>query len=351
MKRWGLIVGVAMSAAFSVFGVASASAATEFGDPCIANRGTSESEATIIGISSISSPLPSAAPSAGVITSWKINLITPPPPSKPIPAIIPETLKVLRLNTTARTAQVMGEASGLVGSGINTFPARIPVQPGDRLGLFGHGKITVEGVSNEVGTLYCEGEGASGVIGVFEGNILPGASAAYEEGSGEIDMPAVAVIEPDADNDGYGDETQDKCSTSAATHDACPAPAPPPAVISPVTLSASATTKQGSAKILVTTGSQTSVTVLGTVKLGKHETVKLHGGTQLVSPGTLANFTLLFPKALKEKLKALSPKQSLTLVVTTTAPNSAGAVTTNELKVKLKGQAKPVNRKGKGKRG
>ncbi|MGZ5316634.1 MAG: hypothetical protein ACXWFE_12330 [Solirubrobacterales bacterium] len=38
-------------------------------------------------------------------------------------------------------------------------------------------------------------------------------------------MNASAVIEPDADRDGFGDETQYRCSTSAATQGRCPAKA------------------------------------------------------------------------------------------------------------------------------
>ena len=36
-------------------------------------------------------------------------------------------------------------------------------------------------------------------------------------------MLANADIEPDADRDGYGDETQDLCSSDASTQGACPA--------------------------------------------------------------------------------------------------------------------------------
>jgi hypothetical protein len=34
-----------------------------------------------------------------------------------------------------------------------------------------------------------------------------------------------ATVEPDADHDGFGDETQDQCPTNASTHGACPVPA------------------------------------------------------------------------------------------------------------------------------
>ncbi len=337
MKRWSLIAAAAMSAAFSVFGVAAASAATEFGDNCVGNTLTETTPVTVFDISVPGNTLPIAAPSGGVITKWKVNLV-------PAPVTFPQTLKVLHPNGP-NTVQIVGEATGNITGGSNSFDTRVPVQAGDLVGLFGSNAVIG---SEEVGNLVCEVSEKT-VYGGFlgSGGGVGSTTPFITVPESEVRIPVFAVLEPDADNDGYGDETQDKCPTSAATHDACPAPT----VVPPVTLSTSATSKKGSAKILVTSSTQASVTVVGTVRLGKGKTAKLNGGTQLVSPGTLAKFTLLFPKALKEKLKALSPKRSLTLTVTTTAPNSAGALTTNELKVKLKGQAKPVSRKGKGKRG
>jgi hypothetical protein len=44
----------------------------------------------------------------------------------------------------------------------------------------------------------------------------------YEPGSNhQIDVSA--VLEPDADHDGFGDETQDQCPTNGSTHGPCPA--------------------------------------------------------------------------------------------------------------------------------
>jgi hypothetical protein len=37
-----------------------------------------------------------------------------------------------------------------------------------------------------------------------------------------------AVLEPDADGDGFGDETQDQCPTNATTQGPCPTPAAAP---------------------------------------------------------------------------------------------------------------------------
>jgi hypothetical protein len=74
----------------------------------------------------------------------------------------------------------------------------------------------------------------------------------------------------------------------------------------------------------------------------------LNGGTQIVAPGTLSKFTILFPQKLKAKLKQLSRKRSLWLRLTATTPNTIGTPTVSKLKVKLKGQAKPKPKKRRG---
>ncbi|HEY0392796.1 MAG TPA: hypothetical protein VGC63_13930 [Solirubrobacterales bacterium] len=304
----------------------SASAATEFGDSCVANRSSSVSApTTLFALTASGDPLPLTAPSSGVVTKWKLNLV-----SEAAGFQIPQTLKVLRPNGP-KSVQVIGESAQSVTGGSNGFNTRIPVQAGDRLGLFASG-------GGEFGLLFCQEEGGpKSRIGAFEGSASVGSSAPYEEGEGEVRVPAVAVIEPDADGDGYGDETQDMCPQSAATQVACPT----------VVLSTSTAVKKGLANVLVTASSQAGVTVAGTIKLAKGKSVKLNGGTQIVVPGTISKFTLLFPKKLRSALKELPRKRSLSLTVTATAPNIVGSPTTKTLKLRLAGQAKPKVRSHK----
>jgi hypothetical protein len=107
-----------------------------------------------------------------------------------------------------------------------------------------------------------------------------------------------------------------------------------------VTLSATGTARKGLASITVTANAQATVTVKGRVKLGKGKSIKLSGGTQIIAPGTLAKFTLLFPQKLRAALKALPSKRSLTLKVNASAPNIVGAPSKKILKLHLRGQAK-----------
>jgi hypothetical protein len=323
-KFAGLVVAALLT--ISALGAASASAATEFGDNCVAEEATFEPPLTLFEISAPGNPLPLTAPVSGVISQWKSNLA-------PVPAFVPQTLKVLRQNGP-NTVQIIGESSGTITGGPNAFNTRISVQAGDRVGLFGD--------SATYGNLFCNTPGVENQIGAFPGGGGgPGTTVPFAQFPEEFRIPVFAVIEPDADSDGFGDETQDKCPQSASTQVPCPV----------ATLSTSAVVKKGFARVLVTSDIQAAVTVAGKVKLGKGKTAKLSGGTQIVVPGKIAKFTLLFTGALKAKLKAFSRKQSLRLVLTATAPNVAGAPTTSKVKAKIRGQKRPARKGTKAKGG
>lgn len=323
-------IGVLITALLAVaaFGSTSASAATEVGSTCAAEEVTSG--VTFASLAN-GGPFPATVPSAGVITSWALNNGSTVPPG-----ILSQALKVFRSTGTPTQYQVIGEsAASPISSGINRFDTRIPVNAGDFLGASGT-------YSGEVYSFYCITGSPADRFAVFLGSPSAGTvvnSAAESEG---IQSPVTARVEPDADGDGFGDETQDKCPQTSALQTPCPT----------VTLSASSIVKKGFARMLITSNVQASVTVAGKVKLGKGKTAKLSGGVQVVTPGTIAKFTLLFPGNLKSKLKELSRKQSLQLVLTATATNIVGAPTVSTLKVKVKGQKKPVRKvKGKGKGG
>lgn len=321
MKKKGLASVLGAVAAIVAIAAPTAAAATEFGDNCIANETTSvEVPASLFALTAAGDPLPLVAPSSGVITQWKSSQAVVPVP-------IAQTLEVLR-TAGPPTVQVVGESAQLVGPGSNSFNTRIPVQAGDRLGL---------GAAAKSPLLFCEVPGPENLLGLFL-SVASGSSAEFEPIEAQARVPVSAVIEPDADNDGYGDETQDKCPQVASAQAACPV----------VTLSTSASARKGLASILITASSQATVTVRGAVKLGKGKSAKLSGGTQIVAPGTFSKFILLFPKTLRTALKALPRKRSLTLDVTASAPNIVGPPTKKTLKLRLKGQAKPKPKKGRG---
>lgn len=320
-KRCGIALA-GLLAAMSLVGAPAASAATEFGDNCAADDSTESTPITLFEITAVDNPLPTSAPSAGVITKWKVNVI-------PAPVSIPQTLKVLRPNPVAKTALIVGEDSRGIAGGLNSFDARIPVQAGDRLGLFG---------ASAAGTLICELPGAH-VLGVFAGGGNAGGTVNFAEIAPEVRVPVSAVIEPDADSDGYGDETQDKCPQDAAVQTQCPV----------VVLDAIPLAKKSSVVVLVTTSLETPVTVSGTFKAaGKSKGAKssaqlrLKGVTSTVKPGVISRITLPFSAKLKSELAALPSKRSLKLKLTASATNAAGQVSTDVANVKLRGHSKPA---------
>jgi len=311
-------VTAALAAALSIslLGATGASAATVAGNNCTGNA--SAGNITFIGTANApGNPLPPTIPVNGVITRWTYSVV-------PIPSgVLSQTLKIFRATGAPLQFQVIGESGfASISGGLNTFSTQIPVRAGDLIGTFGR---TTENL-----TVYCNTGLPGDKAAVIEGDPPVGSTAtAFGEGE-SLQVPITVSVEPDADNDGFGDETQDACPQSAAFQVACPV----------VSLSTSKQVNKGSVVVIVTTNTPAPVSVKGVVKLGKGKKAKLNGGTQNLTPGVLGKFKLKFSKALKAKLKELTPKQSLTLKATVTGTSVSGAVTTKTLKIKLKGQEK-----------
>jgi hypothetical protein len=140
-------------------------------------------------------------------------------------------LRLWRATATAGTYTLVGTGSlrTLAPGGINTFYERIPVAGGDLLGLR---------VGNPPsGAPLDFGGGASCAFTAPAGNtirysVLSSEPAAGSDAVLSASLPAyrlnlTARLEPDADADGYGDETQDGCPTAAGTAGGCAPPVPP----------------------------------------------------------------------------------------------------------------------------
>lgn len=320
VKLISAVFGLAM--AVPLLGAATASAATEFGSGCIADRAIEGESLSTVQL--LQNGGQAAAPSSGVITQWKINLVPE------VPFGVPTQLKVYRPTANETQFQVVSEtASANVISGANTFPTRIPIQAGDHLGLFG---------SSPIGTLFCaeepEAENPGNVMGFFNGNPSPGSTATLLGAESELLVPGIVRIEPDADNDGYGDETQDQCPQSASTQAACPV----------VTLDSLSLSGKNKITVYVAISNPAPVQVVGTGKAGKKK-VTLKSKVQTVEPGKLSRFTLALNSALKQALRKLPKGKKLTLKITASATNVAGQVSTDVTKAKLAGQLKPKPKK------
>src|SRR6185503_11722623 len=142
---------------------------------------------------------PIAAPAAGVVTKWTVNAGIPLPPG----FTYSETMRVFRATGAPNEFLTVAESSpGAIGNGVNTFETRIPVQAGDRFGAF----APATGLSL---VLICPTASVEDKIGLKEGDVAPGGKATYEPAEA-LQLALSVTIEPDADNDGFGDETQDK---------------------------------------------------------------------------------------------------------------------------------------------
>jgi len=95
----------------------------------------------------------------------------------------------------------------------NTFPMRLPIKAGQRVGL----AIRANGMA-------CSVVGVSGDstgVTFYDPETDPSLNASP---IGFVRPNVSAVLEPDADKDGFGDVSQDLCPQLATTQAACPAP-------------------------------------------------------------------------------------------------------------------------------
>lgn len=305
-----------LTAAISLLGAASASAATEVGNACKAEVGFAAGTALQLTEAS-PNPLPLAVPSAGVITNWRVD-------ASSAGAIAEERLKVFRPSGPSSFHVVAESDPQPVSSEENVAKTRIPVQAGDRVGVYGTPFF-----------LFCEG-GPGDVMAANDEDSPIGSTPTFAEVL-EARLDLLATVEPDADGDGYGDETQDGCPQSAAYHEACPV----------VQLQARPKRKRKRLWIVVTTDREAEVTVYGQAmwgfkpknrKLGKRNLiVPLYGATETVVPGQPTRFPIRNSKEVKRRLHRLTPKESIRTRITVTAPNLAGDPTTEVLKPRLHG--------------
>jgi hypothetical protein len=149
-------------------------------------------------------------PSNGVVTSWSFQAGTDPTP--------PMKLKMFRAAggddyTTVGQSQLVTPAPNV----LNTFLTQIAVKAGDVPGHFY--TDSTFGFREGAGFNAEYNDGDPGTPGL---DAPPGTTITYTFDAGDqIDLSA--VVEPDADHDGSGDETQDACPTNPATQGSCPA--------------------------------------------------------------------------------------------------------------------------------
>jgi hypothetical protein len=320
LRAVALVVSVV---AVALIGAPTAAAATEVGSTCEANIAVSD--ATLLPFANgPAGILPVTAPSAGIVTAWKVASVAGA-------ETFPEKLKVLRPTQSSHVFHVVAESTvENVVAGQNNFSTRIAVKLGDRFGVYG-----------SLGTLGCEPGNVGDVAAVFSGDAALGKIRSVVE-EPFFQAAVSVVIEPDVDGDGYGDETQDKCPQSATRQSECPE----------VTVTASGAAKEKSIVVSVGVSSEATIDVFGQVGWGyranpklktaggkpKRLIIALSGPQKTVLPGTPVSFRVPLRKAVLRRLERLTPKASLVARLTVSSTDLAGRVKHRRLNVRLKGR-------------
>jgi hypothetical protein len=326
--RWrlGLPTSVALVALLLSASSASAAISDEAGWGCSADG--SRAGWTLLAAPLPDSPYsPLVKESPGVIVSWNVRV-------GPGLSPLAQQLGVFRpVNGGAEYTKVAESPTETFGEKTEAVPTRIPVQAGDLIGLHG-----------PEATFVCSGQG-SPAPALFEGDVGLGETRAFRVESGAR-APVTAVVESDADGDGYGDASQDRCPESALFQTPCPLVA---LDIGKVTVKPQA--------ILIEVGNNTQASVeargevrwaAGTRKNGQAKPdvpqvkVRLHSAAAMtVTPGTTVVLRVPLRKPILRRLDQLGPRQALRARVDIVATNLVPSSGTHELKVRLPGRARP----------
>jgi hypothetical protein len=144
-----------------------------------------------------------AAPSDGVLVRWRIRTSG---------ATADWRLRTVQEPTAGLYVATGSTAfASVVPLAERTFPARLRIKAGDRLGVDGPPSATAP-------LAYSTG----GVNSSFRPPLLDGGAPVAPDGAGAGFVGMFnADLEADADADGFGDETQDMCPTDAGTQGPC----------------------------------------------------------------------------------------------------------------------------------
>lgn len=297
----------------AIFAPGSAAAATEIGMDCSPNFWSLQSMVMQSKRSTPPGAVQTAAP--GVVTSWRVRTGAPDSGSA--------QLKVLRQVGDEFEVTAESAAGTLLSSRLNVFPTRILVPAGVSFGLAADDPPGCE-VGSDFGNQILDFPTAPSVGGTTKSN--GSHSPAF--------VPLMVVIEPDADGDGFGDETQDACPQSAATQGACLAPPVVSVVAATVKLKGKPKLEGNVVAIKLTTSVATKLTATGSIR-GKRAAKP---ASKTVSPGETGRLYLSLKKSVKQRLANLPRKRKLRMVVEVKA---TGAPTVST-EISLPGRKKPA---------
>ncbi len=272
-------------------------------------------------------PAASAAPGGvviatpGVVVRWRIKTGVSSATS------VTGRLRVLRDNGGVRTG---GLETIPVAAGVHEFATRLPIAAGERLGV----DLTTSGVDFVTALTALYVSAGTGAYNRWVPPVADGASASPTTTSNNVELLLNGDVEADADGDGFGDETQDLCPTSAAFQAACPVVAPPGDTTAPAIANHRIRGVVANRAVTVTATSSEagSLTATGTVAVGNtSRTYRLKGATKSVAAGKRATLRLKMSKrafnALRRAYRRAGRKARVTisLACTDAAGNRSAA--------------------------
>jgi hypothetical protein len=140
------------------------------------------------------------SPISGVVVRWRV---------KSGSAGNPVSLRILRPAGGASFTGAGTRTGGTTTANIAETASRVSIQAGDSIGLnIGNSALVWANTGGANGLVW-------GSINGFPGGLADGATAAGAAQNGK-ELLVQATVEPDADGDGFGDETQDGCPGDAA---------------------------------------------------------------------------------------------------------------------------------------
>jgi hypothetical protein len=312
-----LVLSLAVTALGSLLVSAGAVAAPkggEFGDACVATRAPEGIFGAVFERSRTGAALPLAAPVSGVLTSWA----TRTPSLFPAEDVPPMTVRVVRVVGTGQVEVTAKAGLEKLRPGLNEFETRLPIEAGEYL-AFG---------SNEGGSIACsppseeEGNVQVNSAGLAFPLAQPGQKTGFETIASPV--PVTGVVEPDTDDDGFGDESQDGCPQSPDYQGACPV----------LRFAPGYEVGSGAVQVKLRSSAGARVAVNGVVPgLGTSL-----GTRKTVAAGRLSTFRLAIPPALAAKLADLDRHRSLPVRLVARVNHVTGNVSSDRLTVRLPGR-------------
>ena len=275
------------------------------------------------------------SPVDGVVVRWRVQAATAPS------AFFEGRFRILRRIENGFNFLSVGTSSASPSfTGVGEFSTRLPIKKDDRIG--------VDFPASYAGIGPCGNCIAyKNTLGTVDGwHPAVGDSPAGYPPNDYMDSTQLllnADIEPDADNDGFGDESQDKCVGASGTDNGCvpSTSSNPPAP--KASLSGSTTQdvlKQGAVIVVVTSDQAGSANATGSINApGASKSFGLKAASSNLTAAKATKLKLKLSKKAKRAVrKSLKRRKKPKAKVSIVVKNNSGGASTLKRTVKIKGK-------------